>query len=207
MKKLTLTIAAMIGLSLGAYAQGYVSMTDQDTPGGVNTNSSSTGASGGWTVTGQPFTLAIWMAASNSTSVADAAAISAADQTSGTAAIALLQSDSSVFTQELLGSGEGSLTLAGNATGEGYFALGTIEIQGVSGGTPQLSSVMAIVMTVGNNEGVLAFPQGLGGSTAPGVLTYWPSQNLLLSPVPEPASLALAGLGGLSMLLFRRRNK
>jgi hypothetical protein len=34
-------------------------------------------------------------------------------------------------------------------------------------------------------------------------LTY---QSLSLSPVPEPSTLALAGLGGLGLLLFRRRS-
>jgi hypothetical protein len=34
-------------------------------------------------------------------------------------------------------------------------------------------------------------------------ITY---QSLSLSPVPEPSTLALAGLGGLGLLLFRRRN-
>lgn len=39
-----------------------------------------------------------------------------------------------------------------------------------------------------------------GGAT--GIQTGW---NLDLVPVPEPGSLALAGIGGLSLLLFRRR--
>jgi hypothetical protein len=30
---------------------------------------------------------------------------------------------------------------------------------------------------------------------------------LVLNPVPEPSAMALAGLGGLSLLLFRRRKQ
>jgi hypothetical protein len=32
------------------------------------------------------------------------------------------------------------------------------------------------------------------------------SQNLVLAPVPEPGTIALAALGGVSLLLFRRKS-
>ncbi len=41
---------------------------------------------------------------------------------------------------------------------------------------------------------------GLAGSGLPAV-----AGSLVLNPIPEPATLALAGLGGISMLFLRRR--
>jgi hypothetical protein len=46
-----------------------------------------------------------------------------------------------------------------------------------------------------------------GIDTAPAIMSpEWPNQNLLLAPLPEPTMLAFVGSGGLSALLFRRRN-
>jgi hypothetical protein len=44
-----------------------------------------------------------------------------------------------------------------------------------------------------------------GAATATGTPIFDLNTPLYLLPTPEPASIALAGLGGLSMLLFRRR--
>jgi hypothetical protein len=44
-------------------------------------------------------------------------------------------------------------------------------------------------------------------ASASGLPINSPLTQLYLLPVPEPASMALAGLGGLSMLLFRRRKQ
>jgi hypothetical protein len=48
---------------------------------------------------------------------------------------------------------------------------------------------------------------GTGAASVNGQPIYSLLTPLYLLPVPEPASLALAGLGGLSMLLFRRQRK
>jgi hypothetical protein len=50
---------------------------------------------------------------------------------------------------------------------------------------------------------------GIFGSSASqnGLPIYSLNTQLYLLPVPEPATMALAGLGGLSMLLFRRQRK
>jgi hypothetical protein len=48
---------------------------------------------------------------------------------------------------------------------------------------------------------------GTGSPSAQGLPIYSPNMQLYLLPVPEPATMALAGLGGLSLLLFRRRRQ
>ena len=48
---------------------------------------------------------------------------------------------------------------------------------------------------------------GTGAGTANGLPLFSLNTQLYLLPVPEPTSLALAGLGGLSLLLFRRQRK
>jgi hypothetical protein len=53
------------------------------------------------------------------------------------------------------------------------------------------------------NPGALLF----GAATAQGLPIVSLNTPLYLLPVPEPATMALAGLGGLSLLLFRRQRK
>jgi len=48
---------------------------------------------------------------------------------------------------------------------------------------------------------------GNGTGTANGLPIFSLNSQLYLLPVPEPTTLALAGLGGLSLMLFRRQRK
>jgi hypothetical protein len=80
------------------------------------------------------------------------------------------------------------LLIAGLAPG-GYYGT-SAEGFGYSGGGPE----------------TLPAPSLFSPSTGmPGALTG--GFTLFLQPVPEPATIALASLGGLSLLAFRRRNK
>jgi hypothetical protein len=90
-------------------------------------------------------------------------------------------------------------TLGGLATVEANLALGsTFSWTLTSGpGVPGFLGISAVGTGVGQPN---TSPQLL--YTAGGITGFMP---LYLVPVPEPATFALIGLGGLSLLLFRRR--
>ena len=81
----------------------------------------------------------------------------------------------------------------------GYMALVATELTGAS--DPGWTGVIAF----GNQSSGGNYTTTPAGTAV--TLTGWNTldENLVLSPVPEPATLAVAGLGGLSMLLIRRR--
>jgi hypothetical protein len=92
----------------------------------------------------------------------------------------------SVISNDLAGATSWAVTGAGSwygvsAVGDNY--------AGVSGGSPAPPSVWGP-----------AGPATTSFGSAPTGLVLTP-----ISPVPEPSTMALAGLGGLSMLLFRRK--
>jgi hypothetical protein len=58
-------------------------------------------------------------------------------------------------------------------------------------------------LTTGTSPGAAVF----GSPNAQGTPIFSPNTQLYLLPVPEPATMALMGLGGLSLLLFRRSRK
>jgi len=64
-------------------------------------------------------------------------------------------------------------------------------------------STTGYTATGSGNPGAAVF----GAVTAQGLPIVSVNTQLFLLPVPEPTTLALAGLGGLSLLLFRRQRK
>ena len=132
------------------------------------------------------------------------------------------------FTQDLVG---GSLTpLVGTAG-----AFGSSEPTAAITGVTSANAVIAVVAWTGgystfaaalasgtSDIGILVFVQAIGGA-APSpsitdIATGWAtvpnsptsaanggSEDLILSPVPEPGTMALAGLGSLSLFLLRRK--
>ncbi len=121
---------------------------------------------------------------------------------------------------------------AGNGYFNGGTATLPATAGGYAGGAYTENDVLAVVcwtgtaatlsaaVLAGDDIGIFTFVNHIGpGGTSPQVpsLNGWPTTlspansandgypELLLSPVPEPTTLALAGLGGLSLMLIRRR--
>jgi hypothetical protein len=104
------------------------------------------------------------------------------------------------------------------------WAVGTTDNIVLVGWSVNLGATWAAVfneLTNSTYAGVLAGQQGFFGISSPGYLASssgnpgslgTPIQSTLtplylLPPVPEPTTLALAGLGGLGLMLFRRQRK
>ena len=132
-------------------------------------------------------------------------------------------------------SGNSAGTVAGinvNAGATVPWAVGTTDNIVLVGWSADLGTTWGVVsneLATGSYQTVLAGQQGFFGiSTAgyeaangssPGTTLFSnaaqsqgtpitsPATQLFLLPVPEPTTLALAGLGGLSLLLFRRQRK
>jgi len=181
MKKTLLTIAAA-GLAVGAFAQGTVVLENSLGTGYVTLN------------TPRP---------------------SGAFAQANTYQVALLWFNGTSFQQV----GAVYQTSTSHSDGPGFFngatitvptfaAQGTFEVEGWTGVHADYASAVAAGANVGltpsfvNNEGNPAVPTPavpINGQTGSG----W-NGNLILV-VPEPATIALGGLGAAALLLFRRR--
>jgi hypothetical protein len=105
---------------------------------------------------------------------------------------------------------------SGNA---GVFSLGAVTLSSVTSGASSavlalvgwngLQTTYAAAVAAGDKLGVYAFVNPVGNplSTPPGTPAALSgfTGNLVLTSVPEPTTLALAGLGGAALLAFRRK--
>jgi hypothetical protein len=219
MKKLVTTLA-VAGVAAGAFAQGSVTQiqnmfsSDGITAQGANAAdpaSATTWFSG-------TVTIALYYAASASVSAGQASTINTLDATAGAAALAQALTDGFVL--------DSATTTAGSTAGgvTGY----TVTTGGITAG-PNTIGLLAPAPTSGNGwlgmlvtevggandgaQGFIVWSQGnLGGNPTttpagiPATIAVDPAGlNIVLTPVPEPATMALAALGGASLLLFRRK--
>lgn len=109
-----------------------------------------------------------------------------------------------------LGTGFATVNIPGASAGETIW----FELQfwsGSANGQGALAASYAEAITANDPTAQVIFSQVLSGGGAPPAaptnLNNMPSVTLIATPVPEPTTLALAGLGGFGMLMAFRRKK
>jgi len=99
---------------------------------------------------------------------------------------------------------------ASTGTGEPGGAPGTFIVEGWTGNFANYAAAAAPGGAAFLGQSV-EFVNGVGNpnppATAPASMTGWDGGLILVSPVPEPTTIALGGLGAAAMLLFRRRKQ
>jgi uncharacterized protein (TIGR03382 family) len=227
MKKIVSTIVA-VGLTASAFSQGQVNFENNAANGFVVESSASdtTGNTSGTYIDAPTFTAELWAI---ETPTSTTAGINGLDAF-GNLNPADLVSDGFV---ELSSAGNVS-NLAGTAGAFGGSGT-VMNVPGVTASQTVFAVVawtgsattFAAADVTGNYVGILAFlnstagapPAGLTGaddiatgwntlSNSPRSAAEGDSEDLIMNQVtatPEPTTLAFAGLGGLSVLLFRRR--
>jgi len=204
MKKLAFTGIATLALVAGAFAQGLVAIDDSANANGVADVTAGSYYSG-------TFGMEVWE--SSATSVP-----------AGLNAAAPLTAYGDLTTDGF----KKEVTYANQTMSQGTFTLGTATLPDV---TPAGSSVV-LALAVWNNSqatwtlgvaqsgahaGVPSFvnptvaPTSSGPPPTPASLSGWTTGDLVMTSVgsivttPEPGTLALLGLGAVSLLIIRRR--
>jgi hypothetical protein len=209
MKKQILTIAGVLAFAAGAMAQGQVGGFAQGSPfvtSGVGNNT--TAAANGTYYSGS-LTMAIYF--SSSATAGNATSINADNGIANGASLAFAQLAGDGFTQ--VASTVTGLTGGGfNSSISGF--PGTAVVLN-SSFAPSTVGYYALVFTGSTGASTLAFSGNYGAATpgtpynigASGTAynTFLASNNIDLTSVPEPTTMALAGLGGLGLLALRRK--
>jgi hypothetical protein len=216
MKKLIITTLATTAVALGALAQGSIGSVDSLLTA-VTTGVGETSPVSATTWYNGSITLEVFYAATASVTSGEISAINALDGTAngGAAALALLGTYG--FTE--VSSSTPTGTSIGGVTGSivnGYFKFAAPNI-GLPGAPTSTTGWLAFYAVGAGSystySGVLAFANATGGNpdgspvglVAPITGLDPLGLNLDLTTVPEPATMALMGLGGLSLMLFRRK--
>jgi hypothetical protein len=228
MKKI---LATILGLATGAtlvHAQGYLNLVSAGAGVTTNTGSLSVPGTSGKTSTGNlaPFAYQyalLFIPNSAAPTAGDTSSPDGSDwvqlytDVSGSAGVALTLTNYTTQFGGIEGSGgTGNIQAigAGNqayANGSSYYTMlvGWSSNLGTSWTTvsQELSSgVWQAAGYFGFEQGVSASPASSTPGTALGTLGFANNSLVLYAvPVPEPTTLALAGLGGISMLFLRRR--
>lgn len=191
MKKLILSTAMAMVVAAGAYAQGLIAIDNN-----VNTSNNQAATSGGL----------FWKGASLLAEDANLTLLGGADAGSLAPLKTFLLSNGSATGSSAFGAGTwtdlsgGTYAVAGVAAG----AAATLQVQIWLGNYNTYAAAVAAGAYAGQST---TFTQTLGGGNlVPPDLTGMPAVTLSQVPVPEPSTIALAGLGAAALLIFRRRS-
>jgi len=195
MKKNILASLLVCAAATGAYGQGQFTADNL----GANANASSTATSGGLFYSGlTDATATVYNGASlNIEILAGASATSLSPIVTLTGANGFVNGGAPGEFADASGS---VYTVAGVPAGSDAF----VEVEVWEGTAATYAAAQAAGGYTGNSG---VFQNALGGPATPPVpptdLTGMPS--VILTPTPEPSTLALGGLGAAALLLFRRR--
>jgi PEP-CTERM motif-containing protein len=224
MKKTLIALAVVVGLTATGYSQGYVFFDDANTASGVVTYNAAPSATTGaanynYSAT---FTVQLWYISA----LTAPSASSEGANSFGYLTTSQFLSDSYTLAATQSGSGGGfnagsSVALSGVTGGNnallalvawtGNFANLAAAISGnanigiITFSNPTASSSLS--PSIPELTGWDALPQTAASAAYAASKTVAGAADLILSPVPEPSSLALAGLGGLASLMAIRRKK
>jgi hypothetical protein len=224
MKKTILTMAATVGVSLLGYSQGAVNLQNyQGLNGQLVAIANSAGAVTGYA---GDFTVALYYASTvSSTPLANADSygyLSYAGFQADNLSLATTVTSTGANGAGVFEGGTATLGIAGGYTAGQYTVSDVLALAAWTGGYSTLAEAEA----AGADVGIITFVNNIGpGGSSPEVpyLTGWDSltptpgvesfegssqyPDLVMSPavVPEPGTMAMAGLGSLSLLLFRRK--
>lgn len=201
MKKVVLTSLAVLGLAVGAFGQGAVQIDNNQAAGYLNLGAAHYDG---------VFGVELWY--KNSSAATDTA-INSLNGQNASSAYALLSANGFTLATHINPGAPGTTAVGGVVSG-----LGQVNIPGINRAANGGSALLAIAFWTGPgansflggvNGGVLSFNNPTADYTAvpppaaPG-LDSWPV-DLIMTPVPEPGTFALAGLGAAALLIFRRR--
>lgn len=198
-KKIILGVLAATGFAASSFAQGYIAFTSYYANSSVGaTTSFFDGPAAGTLVPAGSFTATLYYALGTVVDPVDTGS-SASILSSPTGLTAIPSSALAFDTAGYFGSGTiPTVTIPGYTSGAVTFE---IVVNGTYQGVNYIGRSGAFTeSTIANSTSV---PLTNFGDNGPGM----PNMFVAAVPVPEPSTLALAGLGGFGMLMALRRKK